>query len=108
MFIAWTTRFSAFRLCFKVNLVFKDMKSKQANIEVTSLKDLLNLACEGTGVSRRELFKALSRWEIKSVKEGDVTVDDLKQIVLEIEDSNQNAHLYRIDRSNTKPLDFIE
>lgn len=54
------------------------------------LQSLLSIACEGTSVTVRELIKVLSIEEITMIKSGDLTLDDLKEIVCDIADSQRN------------------
>ena len=60
------------------------------------LQEILKQACADTIVSTKELIKELSRDDLINIREGEMTVDDLRQIVLDliesktIKDASQN------------------
>ena len=51
------------------------------------LQKILAKACAGTIVTTKELVKELSREDFVNIKEGEMTVDDLRQIVLDLVES---------------------
>ena len=59
-------------------------------------QSLLLLACEGTSVTTRELIKALSIEEITLLKCGDISLDEIKEIVHDLADSKDNELLYKV------------
>ena len=51
------------------------------------LQDILKKACADTIVSTKELVKELSRDDLVNIREGEMTVGDLRQIVLDLVES---------------------
>lgn len=51
------------------------------------LQEILKQACADTIVSTKELIKELSRDDLINIREGEMTVDDLRQIVLDLIES---------------------
>lgn len=58
--------------------------------QIPFIKQILDLACEGTTVAFKQLYSALSPDEIADIKEGSITVDDLRDIIKELTDINSN------------------
>ena len=67
-------------------------------------QSVLKSACEGTRVTTRELLKTLAWEDIARIKEGEITVEDLRLTVLELEDSKDKASLYTICTNSGSPL----
>ena len=59
----------------------------------------LKCACEGTDVTTRELLKTLAWDDIARIKEGEITVEDLRLTVMELADSKEKAALYTVATS---------
>lgn len=64
--------------------------------QINEFQSLLLAACEGTSVTTRELVKELSSEEITLIKSGDITLDEIKEIVLDLADSKNNEPLYKV------------
>lgn len=54
------------------------------NNKLSPIQILLSQACEGSLVTTRELVKTLSLSDLAALREGELTVDDLKEIVADI------------------------
>ena len=57
------------------------------NNDSSPLHETLLLACKGFDIETRELLKALTHDDLVSIKEGELTVDDLREIARDIADS---------------------
>ena len=75
--------------------------------ENSLVNQVLRLASEGTSVSFRELYSALSRDEIDGIKNGDINLEDIKDIVDEIADSKSNEERYKMPISKSPSQDFL-
>ncbi len=64
-------------MLWRVNLINENNKLSPTQL-------ILSQACEGSIVTTRELVKTLSLSDLAALREGDLTVDDLKEIVLDI------------------------
>ena len=64
--------------------------------QISEFQLLLLAACDGTSVTTRELVKEFSLEEIALIKSGDITLDEIKEIVLDLADSKDNEPLYKI------------
>ncbi len=62
------------------------MNTNLATNQSGTLQNLLTNACDGSIVSKSELFCALSDVEIAMLKDGELTSRDLRSVVVEIED----------------------
>ncbi len=68
------------------------------------VNQVLNQACEGTSISFRELYAALSRDEISGIKDGVIGVEDIREIVLELDDSKSNEERYKMPISKNQEI----
>ena len=59
-------------------------------------QSFLIAACEGTSVTTRELVKELSLEDIALIKSGDISLDEIKEIVLDLADAKDNELLYKV------------
>jgi len=64
--------------------------------QINEFQLLLLAACEGTSVTTRELVKELSSEEITLIKSGEISLDDIKEIVNDLADSKDNEPLYKV------------
>lgn len=55
--------------------------------KLNPLQKILLEACKGINIETRELLKSLSHDDLLSIKEGDLTADDLREIAFDIADS---------------------
>lgn len=55
---------------------------------------IVQKACEGTSITTKELIKTLDWEDIARIKEGELTVEDLRLTVLELADSKDMAAVY--------------
>ncbi len=62
---------------------------------------LLEKACKGTSITPRELIRELVYSGYKNLYDLDLTLDDLKMIVSDLEDSKETSVLYSY-RSGTR------
>ena len=63
--------------------------SKNNKLSPTQL--ILSQACEGSIVTTRELLKTLSLTDLAAMREGDLTIEDLKEIVSDIASQKEVA-----------------
>ena len=76
--------------------------------QISEFQLLLLAACEGTSVTTRELIKELSSEEVTLIKSGDITLNEIKEIVLDLADSKDNEPLYKVPirkQSTDKPYE---
>ena len=64
--------------------------------ELSQLQIMLKQACAGTSVSTRELVKELSFSNLTDLREGELTVDDLREIVLDLASGKDDSILFEI------------
>ena len=72
------------------------------NDDSSPLHETLSKACKGFDIETRELLKALTHDDLASIKEGELTADDLREIARDIADSKSN-----FDNSNQQPAETI-
>lgn len=77
-------------------------------IKPSLLHTTLKSACKGTSVTTRELLKELTSEDLVEIKTGEMTVDDLKNVVLDLADNKDNAKLYRINVKDNNADPFAE
>ncbi len=75
------------------------------NNKQSLLQRILEKACKGTSVTTRELFVELTQDDLASVKNGELTAEDLRLLVLDLADSKENAQLYRVKGKDFEPLE---
>ena len=59
-------------------------------------QSLLLAACKGTSITTRELVKELSFEEITLIKSGDISLEEIKEIVIDLADTKDNEQLYKV------------
>lgn len=69
------------------------------------LQKTLTEACQGTSVTTRELIAELSKYDLTAIREGEMTADDLKPLVLDIADGKDNVNVYRVEQKNSGVAD---
>ena len=78
-------------------------------IKTSDLQTILETACKGTSITTRELIKELTADDLADIKNGDLPVEDINSLVLELADNKDNIALYRIkvknNESNNPPTD---
>ena len=67
-----------------------------------TLQSILEIACQGTSVTARELIKELSADDLADIKTGYMTAADLTSMVVELADNKDNEKLYRVKVKNTE------
>ena len=67
------------------------MSSK--NNKLSPLQLALRQACAGTTITTRELIKELSFSDLADLREGELTVDDLREIVLDLASAKDDSFL---------------
>ena len=60
------------------------------NDDSSPLHKTLSEACKGFDIETRELLKALTHDDLASIKEGELTADDLREIARDIADSKND------------------
>ena len=74
--------------------------------QIPPIKQILELACEGTTITFKQLFSALSTEEIADAKAGQITIEDLKEIINELIDINTNIDQYRVPTGKNQSDDI--
>ena len=72
------------------------------NDNSSPLHKTLSEACKGFDIETRELLKALTHDDLASIKEGELTADDLREIARDIADSKSD-----FDNTSQKPAETI-
>ena len=79
---------------------------------LSPLQLTLREACDGTSVSTRELLKELSSVDLAAIREGELTIDDLKEIVLDLalryDDSNISLATILPEDDDPEDTDYSE
>ena len=68
--------------------------------ELSPLQQILLEACEGFDIETRELLKALTHDVLVSIKEGELTANDLREIARDIAESKND-----VDQTNPRTHD---
>lgn len=68
---------------------------------------MLEKACKGTFVTPRELNQELVAGSYKNLKEMDLSLEDLKLVVSDIEDTKEIAAMYS-QGCSTKPIGDVQ
>ncbi len=72
------------------------------NDDSSPLHTTLLQACKGFDIETRELLKALTHDDLVSIKEGELTADDLREIARDIADSKSD-----FDNTGRQPAETI-
>ena len=72
------------------------------NDGTSPLHKILSEACKGFDIETRELLKALTHDDLASIKEGELTAEDLREIARDIADSKSD-----FENSNRQPAETI-
>ncbi len=75
--------------------------------KLSPLQIMLKQACADTSVTTRELVKELSFSDLTDLREGELTVDDLREIVLDLASGKDDSIRFKIAAGDEGNFEMI-